>query len=738
MAVGVIVSVFAATTVGAKVAHQAEASSQVMSLIEKELEQGNANLTAGGNWDYGELPAVVPVSRQDLNRYRLEIERQGLESYAGGGDVVSYGILLCSRPVGADEESCSRTSFRAPPPAAATGGGVTTDTSAQLYIGGEDPTGAAHVVATDGAASQTFTSYGTYTLPAGYTVTASDVVNTSGIRYSPELASGGGAVQVYYRASSGAIVINVSKEEPGLTLPALTLSGPSGFSANVPEGESRYSEAPAGGYRLEAPSVSYGGYDYAARFGSSAAADGSFQVALGAIKRVDAHYVPTNGKLQLEFKGGGPAPRIVLKKKVGNDYERVDGFVLSASKSYERMDPATYSVSLDGSYLGGGVRYALEYRRYDPARGAWTAWFKDDEVRFDLIPGKQTLVWMRAYPVTGKVTLNIDAPAGTTFNVTLAGPTLDGLLYSRTFTRPGTYTLDDLAPGSYSLEASSGKDGSGNYYRVSGPESFTLSSGQSKSVSLEYERQSGGTLIYFNLLTGGRPRWANEPTAYKTAIVDPGTSIIAPDQWTVHRSFRPLWIPPGKEGRICTADPIPGEFITYEVDSFIAPGIDQWTDCLSFRGSNGDPQVRRASASIRPVTGYLSTQVNLVRESAPTNDFFARFRIVQDDNGGTYVIVPAEVKGNELTRDPNASQHWVGTAAEQVAFVGAITSAAGVALYRNKQCDVWSLDIKLFDPDGVAVSNSGTFSREEYVSLPVSNLTLLGRKAYLDVYVVCP
>ena len=738
MAVGVLVTVFGATTVGARIAQQAEASSQVRALIEEELEQGNAVLTAGGAWDYGELPAVVPVSRQDLNRYRLEIEQLGVESYAGGGDVVRYGILLCSMPVGADAESCTQTEFRAPPPAVAASAGVTIDAATQLYVGGEDPTGSAHVVASNGTATQTYTSYGTYDLAAGYTVTAENVVNASGIRYVPEVASGGGAVQVYYRADSGALVVNVTKEEPNLVIPTIDLSGPGGFAATVPEGESRFPEAQAGTYQLVAPTASYGGYDYEARYGTTAAADGSFQIRTGEVKRVEARYTATNGKLRLEFKGGGPAPQISLAKQTGSDDTLIDTFTLSATRSFVRMEPATYAVTLAGNYLSGGVRYGLEFRRYDPAREAWSPWFKEDEVRFALVPGRETIVWMRAYPVTGVLTLRIGGPADTSFSVTLAGTRLDGALFKQTFDRPGIYVVEDLAPGTYSIQASSGQDGSGNYYVFEGPEEVSLAAGESKEITLDYTLVREGTLVVFNVSTATGPRWENEPTAYKTAVVDGGTATVPASAWTTHRSFQPLLIPPGKDGWICTTTPIEGQYVTYEVTDFLKRPQNEWVDCLTFRGETGNLRVERATASVRPISGFFSTQVNLVTTSPPDADFYARFRIERNNSSGFVVWNPAEVKGTELVEDPNAPARWKGSKTEQVQDVANITAAYGIGRYEGNLCDLWNLDVTVYSPDGTSTNSSGSFSREEVVTLAISNLTFIGQKAYFDLYASCP
>ncbi|ADR37808.1 hypothetical protein Ocepr_2360 (plasmid) [Oceanithermus profundus DSM 14977] len=737
MAVGVIVSVFGATTVGARITHQAEASSQVMALIEEELEQGNAVLTAGGVWDYGELPAVIPVSRQDLNRYRLEIERQGVESFAGGGDVVRYGILLCSMPVGASEESCSQTVFRAPPPAAATSAGVTTDTASQLYIGGEDPTGSANVVATNGTSTQTYTSYGTYALAAGYTVTGNNVVNASGIRYAPEVASGGGAVQVYYKADSGAILVTVGKDEPALTLPAIELTGPAGFSAAVPEGETRFAEAEPGTYRIVAPNATYGGYDYAARYGSSANSDGSFQVTVGAVKRVNLRYVATNGKLRLEFKGGGPAPKVALKRKVGSDYTLLESFVLPTTKSYERMDPATYAVALDGPYQSDGIDYALEFRRYDPSRSAWSPWFKESEARFDLIPGEETVIWMRAYPVTGKVTLHIDGPSDLQTTVTLAGLKPDGSLFKREFTRPGVYTVGNLVPGSYSLQASSGQDSAGNYYLVQGPESFLLAAGEAKDVTLSYGQAQEGTLVVFNVSTAYGPRWENEPAAYKTAVVEANSVSVPSDAWVVHRSFQPFLIPPGKDGWICTEDPITGTFITYKVSSFLQQPQNQWVDCLSYRGNEGSLLVRRVTASVAPISGYFFNEVSVLRDQVPSN-FEARFRVEQDVNGGLYVREPAKVRSSDLTEDPNAAGRWRASKGEQLQDLTTVTQFMALGSYTGSQCDFWALDVKVIDPGGVIYTDSKTYSRQEHVTMPISVLGLTGKKAYLSVFAQCP
>ena len=739
MAVGAIVTVFSTTTVGAKIAQQAEASSQVMALVEKELEQGNAQLTAGGRWEYGDLPAVIPVSRQDLNRYRLQINKQGLESFAGGGEVVRYKILLCAMPVGADEESCSETVFRAPPPPVAASAGVTTDTAAQLIIGGEDPTGGAQVVASDGTNTQTYTSYGTYSLGAGYTVTADDVVNSRGIRYSPEIASGGGAVQVYYKAASGAIVIDVGKDEPRLTLPQIDLSGPGGFSATVSEGENRFEDADPGTYQLNAPPATYGGYDFAARYSGSASEDGSFQVARGVIKRVSLRYVPTNGKLRLEFKGGGPTPHVALKKKVGTDYTLVDSFALPSSKSFDRMDPATYSVALDRAYLSGGKRYALEFKRYDPTRRAWTPWFREDEAVFDLVPGLESVVRMRAYPVTGTITVKINAPSGAHPNVTLSGPALDGSLLSRNFTSAGSHVVNDLAPGAYSIEVGSGRNGSPDYYRVSGPDSVTLAAGESKTVTLDYARPDAGTLIYFSLSTQHGPRWTNEPTAYKTAIVEPHTAHVPPDAWVVHRSFRPFYIPPGKDGWVCKADPIEGAFITYEVLKFLDPSGESWQDCLHYPGHEDSLYMKTLGVSIATASGYVSNEVNVIRDSQPS-DFSSDVRIDIGDDDHTRIVAAAKIESGDLSNDPNAASRWRGHKEEQIDELrnNNVQRINSTATFSGVQCDMWTLSVRVIDPDGVIYHRTQNFSRQETAVMNVSGTSLLGKKLYQTVYASCP
>jgi type II secretory pathway pseudopilin PulG len=219
-------------------------------------------------------------------------------------------------------------------------------------------------------------------------------------------------VALSYAPVTGRVQINVSGVPSGA---APTLRIVQGGVLHIFSGSASYELSP-GSYTLQADSLTFGGYTYAP------SGTGSFSVSAGQTTTLSVVYAPTTGRLRVVTSGLPLAPGYSLSGPQGYS-------VTQADQTFDNVPPGTYTASPNARSRDAGNGVVYTYTA-SPARATVT-------------PGQTATLYV-TYRATGSVVLQI--------NRTSANTPIDVRFNGSTYTAPGRYVINGLAPGSYPLD----------------------------------------------------------------------------------------------------------------------------------------------------------------------------------------------------------------------------------------------------------------------------------------------
>jgi len=272
---------------------------------------------------------------------------------------------------------------------------------------------------------------------------------------------------VAYAPTTGAVQVTVSGPS-SMPSPTLTLKEGQGNVVATYSGTGTFTTGRLrpGTYTLVASPVTDGaGFAY-----TPSPSSVSLTVTAGQTASTSVSYTRQAGTLRLSISGlpsgattsvniSGPVNRAV---NVGN----TSGYDVV-------LPPGTYTVT-PADYSPDGIS------TYTPTPPSSTV-----EVR----NGTTTTVSFTYASQPGNLTISVTGlPSGITVTVTVSGPG-----YNRSFTwGNGTYTLTNLAPGTYTVQGSEYRPDCSVYRPTTNPVSATVRSGQTTSTSLDYYKDDSG------------------------------------------------------------------------------------------------------------------------------------------------------------------------------------------------------------------------------------------------------
>ena len=277
-------------------------------------------------------------------------------------------------------------------------------------------------------------------------------------------------VNLSYAPVTGRVRVNVSGLPAG-TAPTLRILQ-NGVLHSF-SGSASYELAP-GSYTLQADSLSFGGYTYAP------SGSGSFSVRAGETTTLAVVYAPTSGRLRVVTSGLPFAPAYSLAGPQGYS-------VTQADQTFDNVPPGTYTASPGARdrEAGNGVVYT-----YSAA-----------SAQASVAPGQTATLYV-SYQATGSVVLQISR--------TSASAPIDVRFNGRTYTAPGRYVINGLAPGSYPLEMRTTYQ-SGLAFYPSGPNPVTVRPENATEASVTYvpENRAALNLSVVKAYSGSDERFLN-------------------------------------------------------------------------------------------------------------------------------------------------------------------------------------------------------------------------------------
>lgn len=260
-------------------------------------------------------------------------------------------------------------------------------------------------------------------------------------------------VALSYAPVTGRVRVNVSGVPSGASPSLRIVQGGVLYSFN---GSASYELQP-GSYTLQADPVTFGGYTY------TPSGAGSFSVSAGQTVNLSVVYAPVTGRLRVVTSGLPFAPGYSLSGPQGYS-------VTQADQVFDNVPPGVYTAQPNPRTrdAGGGVIY-----NYTAASAQAT------------VTAGQTATLYVNYQASGSVVLQI--------NRTSANAPVNVRFNGNTYTAPGRYVINGLAPGNYPLELRT-TYWNGLAFHPSGPNPVTVSPENATQVTVTYVPENRAVL----------------------------------------------------------------------------------------------------------------------------------------------------------------------------------------------------------------------------------------------------
>ncbi len=299
--------------------------------------------------------------------------------------------------------------------------------------------------------------------PGGYTITATDVTHggnsyiANPISQPVTVASNATAhaeVAYFLQAGErGSLGLSITGLPDGAGA-SVTVTGPGGFSQSVTSSSTLANLTP-GDYTVTAANVTFGGNAYLPTPTTQ-----TRTVTVGGTVRAGVNYVPQPGRLAVELHGlpAGIRAAVTVTGPGGFSQE------VAASTTLSNLVPGAYTIT------AAEVVSGISTYRPTPASETKT------------VTSVATETATVGYALqSGALTVNLSGlPPGTDASVTVTGPAD----FSRDLT--ASTTLNELAPGLYTLTAREVSNGASTYSPDRTSETVTLSSGRTEIVDVKY------------------------------------------------------------------------------------------------------------------------------------------------------------------------------------------------------------------------------------------------------------
>lgn len=278
------------------------------------------------------------------------------------------------------------------------------------------------------------------------------------------------AVTIGYALTSGRLIVSVAGV-PGDATAQIQVSGP-GYDHLISRTDTLVGLAP-GNYAIIAPSLSSGGFSYAAVVTSSVVVSAS---SLPATAQVS--YALVSGALEVTLAGVPPGASASVSVSGPGGFLQA----LAGSQVLTDLTPGSYTITAAALSAGGQL--------YVP-----TPTLQAVVVSAELTP-KQAAVGYALAPANLTVMVN-GLPGGAPASVTVTGPAG----YAMGIT--GTQTVAGLTPGLYLVAGGDVSSGGVLYTAQPAAQSVTLNAGGTSTVSVTYAAATGGLSVSISGLPGG-------------------------------------------------------------------------------------------------------------------------------------------------------------------------------------------------------------------------------------------
>jgi CARDB protein len=313
-------------------------------------------------------------------------------------------------------------------------------------------------------------------VPGSYTIVASSTTSTAGSTYSPSPLQQSALVSasltpvvgsVAYSAATGALTLTATGLPSGVG-PSLTVTGPAGFSRTLTALDSVTSSQTltglvAGTYTVAAASVTSGSTTY-----QPSPQTQSVSVSGGLTATATTTYSSTYGGLSVAIQGlpTGTPSSVTVTGPAGFSQ------LLAASQTLTGLAAGSYTVAAVGVNAAG---YA-----WSPTPASQV---------LNVTAGALATASVTYAASTGSLAVSVTGlPTGTAASLSVTGP--GG--YTRLMTATGT--LAGLAPGSYSVTASS-VTGTSVYTPAPASQTASVTAGSTASAGVTYSTSGGGSSL---------------------------------------------------------------------------------------------------------------------------------------------------------------------------------------------------------------------------------------------------
>jgi hypothetical protein len=472
-------------------------------------------------------------------------------------------------------------------------------------------------------------------LTAGaYTITAMAVRTSLGSYDGPpaplvvNVLSGQSVSATVSYSARPAVVVVSAEGLPGGSAPALTLINPAG-AASALSGGAILSNSATGRWQLTAAVVSAGGFSYAP---SPASYDAV--VLAGDTLRFPVTYALSSGAVAVTIGGlpSGVGGNVVVTGP--NGFSRAVGM----TQTLTDLAPASYTVTASAVTVAGLT--------YAPSPVTRTV-----TVTASLVAQPAVVTYASQ---TGSLSLSLSGlPAGAAADMVLTGPGST----SQTITTGGT--IENLAPGSYTLAVRPVRTALGTYSSTPATHSFTISTGATTTQSVAYTPLPAAVAIAVTGLPGGTAPALSLTSPTGAASSPTGSTVIAPaatGRWRLASS------PVQSGGHSYIATPasydqsvLAGDTLAFPVQYALSTGAIAVSVSGLPSGTNGSVTVTGPNGFSQAVTA-TSTLTNL----AP----------------GTYTVTAATVSASGVSFAPSPATRTVTVTASLVAQPAAVTYSA--------------------------------------------------------------
>jgi hypothetical protein len=335
------------------------------------------------------------------------------------------------------------------------------------------PTGATAAVTVTGPAGYSKSVTASQTLtglqPGGYTVAAAKVTVAPDVyaatpatqQITVSASSTPFAAAVAYALASGSLALTVSGLPNG-TAASIAVTGPGGFAA-TPTASATMSGLAPGAYLIVASSVTAGAQGYAPTPATQTITIAPSLVPIGAT----VAYAPATGGLTVTITGLPGATSASVQVTGPGGYAKS----LGTTTTLNALLPGTYSVSAAAVSAGG--------TNYQPSPAS-----QNVTVTSSTTPATAAVAYAAS---SGGLTVTVTGlPPATPAAIAVTGPGS----YSAAVT--ATQTLSGLAPGSYSLAASTVSAGGTSYTAAPASQSVSVTTGAVAGAAVTYSAVSSG------------------------------------------------------------------------------------------------------------------------------------------------------------------------------------------------------------------------------------------------------